>query len=83
VIATVAAATAEDVNSAVQAARSAFDSGIWSGLTGQQRAVYLRKIAAGIHARLDQLLDRFVGVAGRADGGDYFCSSHNRRFKLP
>ncbi len=55
VITAVAAATAEDVDAAVNAARTAFDSGNWSGLTGKERAVYLRKIADGIRQRLDHM----------------------------
>ena len=34
-----------EVKSAVSAANSAFKNGSWSGLTGTQRASYLRKIA--------------------------------------
>jgi len=45
------AATYEDVDKAVQAARRAFDAGGWPQSTGAQRARYLRAIAAGIRAR--------------------------------
>ena len=55
VIADVAAATAEDVDLAVRAARRTFDAGTWSGLSGYERAVYLRKIAAGIRERAAHL----------------------------
>ncbi|WP_221792954.1 aldehyde dehydrogenase family protein [Oceanobacter mangrovi] len=55
VIAEVAAATAEDVDLAVKAARNKFDDDSWSGLSGAERAVYLRRIAAGIRAKLDYL----------------------------
>lgn len=50
----ISAATADDVDLAVQAARRAFDGG-WSRLPGAQRAQYLRKIAAQIRNRLDDL----------------------------
>lgn len=51
VIHRIAAATAEDVDLAVKAARRAFDRGGWPKLTGAQRAGYLRAIAGGIRAR--------------------------------
>ncbi|MGO7531253.1 aldehyde dehydrogenase family protein [Rhizobium leguminosarum] len=51
VIHRIAAATAEDVDLAVKAARRAFDRDGWPKLTGGQRAGYLRAIADGIRAR--------------------------------
>jgi len=45
------AATYEDVDKAVQAARRAFDAGGWPQSTGTQRARYLHAIAEGIRAR--------------------------------
>ncbi|PDV87439.1 aldehyde dehydrogenase [Rhizobium sp. H4] len=51
VIQTIGAATAEDVDLAVKAARRAFDTDGWPKLTGAQRARYLRAIADGIRAR--------------------------------
>ncbi|QKK33735.1 aldehyde dehydrogenase family protein (plasmid) [Rhizobium indicum] len=51
VIHRIAAATAEDVDLAVKAARRAFDKDGWPKLTGAQRAGYLRAIADGIRAR--------------------------------
>ncbi|WP_439617217.1 aldehyde dehydrogenase family protein [Shinella sp.] len=47
----IAAATAEDVDAAVKAARRAFDTGGWPQKTGTERAKYLRAIADGIRAR--------------------------------
>lgn len=55
VLAHVAAATAADIDLAVKAARKAFDEGPWPQTTGAQRAVVLRRIAAGIRERLDTL----------------------------
>jgi len=49
------AASAEDVNKAVQAARRAFDSGSWRRTSGAQRAAYLRAIANGIRTRQAEL----------------------------
>lgn len=51
VVQTIAAATAEDVDIAVRAARRAFDKDGWPKLSGAQRAKYLRVIAEGIRAR--------------------------------
>ena len=55
VFAEVAAGGAPDVDRAVQAARTAFDSGIWSGLPARERASVLRRIAQGITDNLDLL----------------------------
>ncbi len=49
------AATAEDVDAAVLAARAAFDTGGWPQRSGAERAGYLRAIAAGIRARVAEL----------------------------
>lgn len=49
------AATAEDVDLAVQAARQAFDHGDWPRLSGRARAVFLHKIADAIRAKQDDL----------------------------
>ncbi|WP_026622144.1 betaine-aldehyde dehydrogenase [Ensifer sp. WSM1721] len=46
-----AAATAEDVDIAVNAARRAFDKDGWPKLSGRERARYLRAIADGIRTR--------------------------------
>ena len=55
VIAHIAAAGQPDVELAVQAARQAFDHGIWSTLTGKQRATYLHAIATEIRNNLKHL----------------------------
>ena len=54
-IAQVAAATAQDIDAAVRAARTAFDTGPWSRSSGQQRGGHLRRIADGIRTRRDEL----------------------------
>ncbi|MBB3395034.1 aldehyde dehydrogenase family protein [Rhizobium sp. BK060] len=51
VIQVIGAATAEDVDIAVKAARRAFDKDGWPKLTGAERAKYLRAIADGIRSR--------------------------------
>ncbi len=54
-ITTVSAGDSEDIHSAVNAARIAFDDGPWPRLSGTERAGYLRKIAELIEARLEAL----------------------------
>lgn len=51
----VAAATAEDIDSAVRAARDAFDHGPWPRMSGAERALVLRRIAAVIRERQEEL----------------------------
>lgn len=55
VIQQVAAASPEDIDKAVHAARVAFDEGVWPTLSGESRAGYLRAIAEGIRERRDDL----------------------------
>lgn len=55
VIQTISAASAEDVDLAVKAARRAFDQDGWPKLSGAQRARYLRAIAAGIRNRQEEI----------------------------
>ncbi|MEB3753572.1 aldehyde dehydrogenase family protein [Acinetobacter sp. MD2(2019)] len=65
VITQVAAASPSDVELAVEAARQAFDSGIWSGLSGTQRAHYLHAIATEIRNHLTQLASLEVQDNGK------------------
>lgn len=53
VIAQVAEGTTADVDAAVAAARAAFPA--WSALSPAERAEYLRKVAAGLAARIEEL----------------------------
>lgn len=65
VIAQVAAATAEDVDLAVKAARKAFDEGPWPRATGAERASVLRRIGKGIRDRLQELAEIEVRDNGK------------------
>ncbi|MCY4049320.1 MAG: aldehyde dehydrogenase family protein [Hyphomicrobiales bacterium] len=47
--------TREDLDKAVEAARTAFDNRRWSGLSGGERASVLLKAAAGIRERIDEI----------------------------
>src|SRR6204780_4435597 len=70
---TVPEAKAADISRAVGAAREAFDSGPWPGLTHEQRADYLRAIGAELKRRsedIGQIWPRESGVlAAVARGG--------------
>ena len=62
-MATVPSGTAAEAESAVMAARAAFES--WSALPVEERAAYLDKVAAGVKARTDDLamaIAREVGM---------------------
>lgn len=65
VLAQVPAASAEDVDLAVQAARRAFDQGPWPRLSGAERGAMLRAIAAGIRQQLPQLAELEVRDNGK------------------
>jgi betaine-aldehyde dehydrogenase len=64
-IAQIAAATKEDVDLAVQAARNAFDIGGWPELSGAERAVYLRRIANLIRDKQQTLAELEVRDNGK------------------
>ncbi len=65
VIAKVAAATSEDVDLAVKAARNAFDEGPWPRMSGAERAAVLRRISKGIRDRLQELAEIEVRDNGK------------------
>ncbi|MFJ8106125.1 aldehyde dehydrogenase family protein [Streptomyces sp. NPDC096132] len=55
VVTTVAEAGAADVDAAVRAAREAFDSGKWSGLSGRERGRVLLRVAQLIREEADEI----------------------------
>ncbi|MEX3934453.1 aldehyde dehydrogenase family protein [Paraburkholderia phymatum] len=65
VLANVAAATSEDVDAAVEAAREAFDNGPWPRMSGAERGAILRRIGKGIRDRLQQLAEIEVRDNGK------------------
>ncbi len=65
VIAQAAEGTLEDAKAAIQAARTAFDSGIWSDLPAAERAKYLYKIADKLEEQFDELVDLEVMNNGK------------------
>ncbi|RWU21368.1 aldehyde dehydrogenase [Pseudomonas alkylphenolica] len=64
-IARVAAASAADVDLAVQAAREAFDEGPWPQMSGSARAAVLRRMAQGIRDRQQELAELEVRDNGK------------------
>lgn len=65
VLAQVPAATAEDIDLAVRAARRAFDQGPWPRLSGAERGAMLRAIAARIREQLPRLAELEVRDNGK------------------
>ncbi|WP_264000187.1 aldehyde dehydrogenase family protein [Mycolicibacillus trivialis] len=57
VVATVPRGGAEHVDAAVAAAKSTFESGVWSAVTPQERASVMRRIGAAAHAAADKLVE--------------------------
>ena len=64
VVAAVAEATAPDISSAVEAARSAFDEGPWPRLSHGERAGYLRAIASECERRADDFARAWTTESG-------------------
>lgn len=56
VIAVAPRATKEETEEAIAVAKSAFESGVWSGLTAHERSEYLNKIADKIDENFDELV---------------------------
>ena len=68
VCAIVAEAREADMDAAVAAARKAFDTGPWPTLEPAQRADYLRKMAAYLGERGDELATAFIAEIGALAG---------------
>jgi aldehyde dehydrogenase (NAD+) len=64
----VAGADGTDIDRAVIAARVAFDHGPWPRLSHAERAVYLRAIGQGLHARADKLAHAWTSEVGVISG---------------
>lgn len=83
IFASVAEATAPDMDAAVAAARRAFDEGPWPRLTAQERAQYLRKLHAALAERLPELtvawirqIGALAGVAPHVINGGLYSLAH-------
>ncbi|WP_338453040.1 aldehyde dehydrogenase family protein [Niallia oryzisoli] len=58
-------ATVEETEEAIQAAKKAFDSGVWSKLSAQERSDFLLKIADKIDEKHDELVELEVKDNGK------------------
>jgi len=65
VIGSVAVATSEDVDAAVEAARASFESGVWSRLSGRERARIIQKAHDLIRERTEELAQTESADAGK------------------
>ncbi len=61
-------ATPADIDAAVAAARTAFDSGPWPRLSPQERGAALRVVAAKLRERLPELAEAWTGQVGAVLG---------------
>src|SRR6266436_4659281 len=68
VIAQVASGTAADVDSAVKAARAAFDSGPWRQTNAAERGRLLYKLAEKIRADAAACFEYYAGLANKVLG---------------
>ncbi|MGX7896057.1 aldehyde dehydrogenase [Tsuneonella sp. HG222] len=64
VIATVAEATARDMDAAVAAARAAFDGGEWPTLSPQARSEALARLHAALERRVPEIVSAWVDTIG-------------------
>ena len=64
VVARVARGNAEDIRKAVQAARTAFDSGPWPKMSGSERGALIKAVSDGINARMKELVALEVDDSG-------------------
>jgi aldehyde dehydrogenase (NAD+) len=64
IIASVPAGSAGDIDSAVRAARKAFDTGVWSELSVEERAAAMYRVADEIELRLPEMIHTFTAEVG-------------------
>ena len=64
VVATVAHGDASHIDAAVTAAKKAFDSGVWSRITPQERAAVMRRIAAAANDVAEELVELEMACNG-------------------
>lgn len=86
VVTAVGAATVEDVDAAVIAARKAFDSGPWPLMSPTERAGYLRAIAAELTRRGDdfaRLWSVESGIVYSLQRPGFRCSCRARSLPMP
>jgi len=83
VIAEISKAGISDTKKAVKAARDAFDSGIWSGLPGEERSRLLKQLVDKINENAEKLTELEVKDSGstiRKAGEDVFLSAKSLNY---
>ena len=83
VIAKISKATVKDADDAVNAARKAFDSGIWSNLPGEERSRIIKQVVDKINENAKKLTELEVLDSGstiRKAGEDVFLSAKSLNY---
>lgn len=76
-------ATVQDAKNAVDAARNAFDSGVWSGLPGEERSRIMKQIVDKINENAKRLTELEVMDSGstiKKAGEDIFLSAKSLNY---
>ena len=79
-IAEIAKATVDDAKSAIDAARDAFDSGVWSGMSREERSGVIKQIVDKINENKERLTELEILDSGstlKKAGEDIFLSAKN------
>lgn len=79
-IAEIAEATVDDAKDAIDAARNAFDSGVWSGKTGEERSAIIKQIVDKINENKDKLTELEIKDSGstfKKASEDIYLSARN------
>ena len=79
-IAEIAEATVEDAKAAIDAARNAFDSGVWSHMPREERSAIIKQIVDKINENKDKLTELEIKDAGstlKKAGEDVYLSARN------
>lgn len=79
-IAEIAEATIDDAKAAIDAARNAFDSGVWSNMPREERSAIIKQIVDKINDNKDRLIELEIKDAGstlKKAGEDVYLSARN------
>lgn len=79
-IAEIAEATVDDAKAAIDAARNAFDSGVWSHMPREERSAIIKQIVDKINENKDRLTELEIKDAGstlKKAGEDVYLSARN------
>ncbi len=79
-IAEIAEATVDDAKDAIDAARNAFDNGVWSNKSGEERSVIIKQIVDKINENKDKLTELEIKDSGstfKKAAEDIYLSARN------